>query len=63
MLNVEQQMNGTPNIPAREMLPEKFKSHPGMNPPPEVMQKLQIFEDLGKDLRLYDRAWTKVQTQ
>ena len=63
VLNVEQQMNGTPNIPAREMLPEKFKSHPGMNPPPEVMQKLQIFEDLGKDLRLYDRAWTKVQTQ
>jgi len=63
VLNVEQQMNGTPNIPAREMLPEEFKTHPGMNPPPEVMEKLQIFEDLDKDLRLYDRAWTKVRTQ
>ncbi|GJL82245.1 MAG: spermidine/putrescine ABC transporter substrate-binding protein [marine bacterium B5-7] len=63
VLNVEQQMNGTPNVVAREMLPEKFKSHPGMNPSDEVMSKLQIFEDLGQDLRLYDRAWTQVRTQ
>lgn len=63
VLNVEQQMNGTPNIPARENLPEKFKTHPGMNPPADVMAKLQIFEDLGKDLKTYDRAWTKVRTQ
>ena len=63
VLNVRQQMNGTPNMPAREMLPAEFKSHPGMNPSPEVMKKLQIFEDLGADLKLYDRAWTKVRTQ
>ncbi len=63
LLNVEQQMNGTPNMVARENLPEKFKTHEGMNPPPEVMEKLQIFEDLGKDLKMYDRAWTKVRTQ
>lgn len=63
VLNVEQQMNGTPNAPAREMLPEKFKQHPGMNPPEDVMAKLQIFEDLGQDLRLYDRAWTQIRTQ
>lgn len=63
VLNVRQQMNGTPNIPAREMLPEEFKSHPGMNPSDEVMAKLQIFEDLGADLRTYDRAWTNVRTQ
>ena len=49
-LNVEQQMNGTPNVPAREMLPEEFKTHEGMNPSREVMGKLQIFEDLGPDL-------------
>lgn len=63
VLNVEQQMNGTPNVPAREMLPEAFKTHPGMNPSAEIMSKLQIFEDLGQDLRLYDRAWTQVRTQ
>lgn len=63
VLNVRQQMNGTPNVPAREMLPEEFKTHPGMNPSPEVMETLQIFEDLGRDLRMYDRAWTQVRTQ
>lgn len=62
-LNIKQQMNGTPNIPARENLPEEFKSHTGMNPPPEVMEKLQIFEDIGADLKKYDRAWTKIRTQ
>ncbi len=62
-LNVEQQMNGTPNIPARALLREELKTHPGMNPSPEVMEKLQIFEDLGKDLRKYDRIWTKIRTQ
>jgi spermidine/putrescine transport system substrate-binding protein len=34
-----------------------------MNPPPEVMAKLQIFEDLGEDLKLYDRSWTRIRTQ
>ena len=24
--------------------------------------KLQIFEDLGNDLKLYDRAWTRIKT-
>lgn len=63
VLNVEQQMNGTPNTVSREMLPEQFKTHPGMNPSPQVMEKLQIFQDLGPDLKKYDRAWTKVRTQ
>ena len=63
VLNVEQQLNGTPNMVSREMLPEEFKSHPGMNPSAEVMAKLQIFEDLGEDLKLYDRAWTRIRTQ
>jgi spermidine/putrescine transport system substrate-binding protein len=33
-----------------------------MNPPPEVVEKLQIFEDLGPDLRKYDRVWTRIRT-
>lgn len=63
VLNVEQQMNGTPNMISRDMLPEKFKTHPGMNPSAETMSRLQIFEDLGPDLKTYDRAWTKIRTQ
>ncbi|MDH3672727.1 MAG: spermidine/putrescine ABC transporter substrate-binding protein [Gammaproteobacteria bacterium] len=62
-LNVEQQMNGTPNKAARALLPDNLRNNPGMNPPPDVMAKLQIFEDLGADLKKYDRVWTKIRTQ
>jgi spermidine/putrescine transport system substrate-binding protein len=61
-LNVEQQVNGTANVLARDLLPENLKTNPNTNPPPEVMEKLQIFEDLGDDLRKYNRVWTKVRT-
>ena len=62
VLNIEQQMNGTPNRAARELLPPELRDNPGMNPPPEVVDKLQIFEDLGEDLRKYDRVWTRIRT-
>lgn len=61
-LNATQQMNGTPNRAARELLPPELKNNPNINPPPEVMGRLQIFEDLGADLKQYDRVWTKVLT-
>ena len=61
-LNVVQQVNGTANAPARELLPPELKANPNTNPPPEVIAKLQIFEDLGNDLRKYNRVWTKVRT-
>ncbi len=61
-LNTLQQVNGTANIPARDLLPAELKANPNTNPPPEVIAKLQIFEDLGSDLRKYNRVWTKVRT-
>ncbi len=61
-LNVSQQMNGTPNIPAQDLIPEEIASNPSIYPPPDVLAKLQIFEDLGRDLQLYDREWTKIKT-
>jgi spermidine/putrescine transport system substrate-binding protein len=62
MLNTLQQVNGTANMPARDLLPDELKSNPNTNPPADVIAKLQIFEDLGKDLRKYNRVWTKVRT-
>jgi spermidine/putrescine transport system substrate-binding protein len=44
------------------MLPGALKSSPAINPPPEVVSKLHIFEDLGNDLKVYDRAWNRVKT-
>ena len=61
-LNTLQQVNGTANKPARELLPENLKANPNTNPSPEVVSKLQIFEDLDKDLKKYNRVWEKVRT-
>jgi spermidine/putrescine transport system substrate-binding protein len=61
-LNVSQQFNGTPNIPANELTPDFIRSNPNINVPPETMARLQIFEDLGPALRLYDRAWNTIRT-
>jgi spermidine/putrescine transport system substrate-binding protein len=61
-LNVSQQFNGTPNVPANELTPEFIRSNPNINVPPETMARLQIFEDLGPALRVYDRAWNTIRT-
>ena len=61
-LNTVQQVNGTANVPARDLLSPELMANPNTNPPPEVIAKLQIFEDLGADLRKYNRVWTKVRT-
>lgn len=61
-LNVSQQMNGTPNIPARALTPDFIKDDPNITPDAETMGRLQIFEELGGALRMYDRAWNRVRT-
>lgn len=61
-LNVEQQMNGTPNIPALELIPAAIADNKSIYPEPEVLNKLQIFVDLGQDLKLYNREWTAIKT-
>lgn len=61
-MNVEQQMNGTPNLPARKLIPEAISGNATIYPPQEVMDKLQIFKDLGRDLQLYNSEWTRIKT-
>ncbi|MDN5882366.1 MAG: spermidine/putrescine ABC transporter substrate-binding protein [Nitrosospira sp.] len=60
-LNVTQQMNGTTNIPARKLIPKEIANNPTMYPPKEVMDRLQIFHDLGPDIRLYMREWRRIK--
>jgi spermidine/putrescine transport system substrate-binding protein len=62
-INTEQQLNISANAPSREMLPDNLKSNPFINPPSEDYAKLQIFDDLGQDIRIYDREWTKIKAQ
>ncbi|MCU0827440.1 MAG: spermidine/putrescine ABC transporter substrate-binding protein [Tabrizicola sp.] len=61
-LNVAQQFNGTPNMPANALTPEFIKSNPNINVSAETMARLQIFTDLGPALRAYDRAWSAIKT-
>ncbi|KAA9002488.1 spermidine/putrescine ABC transporter substrate-binding protein [Affinibrenneria salicis] len=61
-MNTAQQMNGTPNRDAVALLPDLLKNNPAANPPADVKAKLQIFDDLGKGLRLYDRVWTRFRS-
>lgn len=61
-LNVEQQLNGTPNLAAQKLIPADIAQNKSIYPPQEVMDKLQIFEDLGRDLQLYNSEWTRIKT-
>ncbi len=61
-LNVAQQTNGTPNVPARQLTPDNIKNSKEINPSDETMKRLQIFDDLGSSIRQLDRVWTKVKT-
>ncbi len=62
VLNTIQQKNGTVNTKVMALLPPELRTNVNINPPAAVKAKLQIFEDLGADLKVYDRAWTKVKT-
>lgn len=61
-LNVKQQFNGTANVPARDLVPDFIKANPSINVAPETLARLQIFEDIGAGLKLYDRAWNTIRT-
>ncbi|MGP8306233.1 polyamine ABC transporter substrate-binding protein [Vibrio sp. YIC-376] len=61
-LNTKQQMNGSVNKDAIALLPEYIRDNPNINPTAEVRSKLQLFAELGKDIKLYDRVWTKIRT-
>lgn len=62
-LNTERLTNGSVNTAAIQLLPEELKGHPAVNPPAEVRAKLQIFDDLGRALKLYTRSWDRIKTQ
>ena len=61
VLNTTMLTNGSVNTAAIPLLPDDLKNNPATNPSPEVRAKLQIFEDLGPDLKVYDRAWARVK--
>lgn len=59
--NVEYIGYSTPNTGAYELLDEETQEDETVYPPEEVLDKCDIFKDLGNGLKLYDDAWLKVK--
>jgi spermidine/putrescine-binding protein len=52
----------TPNRAALPLLPAELRENPAIFPPPDVMARLELIEDLGEATVLWDRIWTEVKT-
>jgi spermidine/putrescine transport system substrate-binding protein len=59
--NVEYIGYATPNKAAYELLDEETQEDETVYPPEEVLDKCEIFKDLGNKIKLYDDAWLKVK--
>jgi spermidine/putrescine transport system permease protein len=53
----------TPNRAAMSLLPPAVRDNPVIFPPPEVLDRLELMEDIGDATVLYDRLWTEVKTR
>ena len=61
--NVEYIGYATPNTAAYELLDEDVQEDETVYPSDEILDKCEIFKDLGKNIRLYDDAWLKVKIE
>lgn len=61
--NVEYIGYATPNTAAYELLDEETQSDETVYPPDEILDKCEIYKDLGDKIKLYDDAWLKVKIQ
>ncbi len=59
--NVEYIGYATPNTAAYELLDIETQEDETVYPPEEVLDKCEIFKDLGNNIKLYDDAWLKVK--
>jgi spermidine/putrescine transport system substrate-binding protein len=53
----------SPNKAAQEFIEPDILSDPGIYPPPEVMEKLELMKPLGETIFVYDRLWTEIKSQ
>src|SRR5262245_43912752 len=54
-------MYATANAEARKLLPPEILNNPAINPPPDLIAKSVLIQDIGDATTLYDEAWTQVQ--
>lgn len=49
--------------PARELVSPAIRENSAVYPPPDQLDRLEWMRDVGKSIRLYDRAWTELKMQ
>ena len=59
--NVEYIGYATPNVSAYNLLDKETQEDETVYPPESVLEKCEIFRDLGNNIKLYDDAWLKVK--
>lgn len=60
LMNTEYIGYSTPNTETLEMLDDEYKNDPTYNPSPEVLEKCELFYDLGDFVEEYNKVWTEV---
>ncbi len=53
----------TPNAAARELLDEEWLSDETYNPPQDVLDRCEVFRDLGDFIEVYNEAWNHVKAE
>ena len=53
----------TPNAAALEILGEEYINDPTYNPPQELLDKCEIFHDLGDFITVYNDDWNRIKAQ
>ena len=53
----------TPNAAALEILGDEYINDPTYNPPQELLDKCEIFHDLGDFITVYNDAWNRIKAQ
>lgn len=51
------------NREARRLIAPAVLANPAVYPPPDLLPRLEWMTDVGKTLRVYDRAWTELKMQ
>jgi spermidine/putrescine-binding protein len=51
----------TPNRAAVALLPEDIRKNAAIFPPPDVLARTELIQDLGDTTVLYDRLWTEIK--
>ena len=62
-INTEYIGYSTPNKACFDLLDKEITSNKGAYPDDEYLSKCETFTDIGKDIKLYDKAWIELKSR